>query len=288
MNKYAGEIKLIECRLDELTRYSSCSYEKLLEAQRYSIMAGGKHLRGLILVKTAQLGKNGAEYALDAACALEMVHTYSLIHDDLPEMDNDDMRRGKPTCHIAYGADMALLAGDALLTKAFSVIANIRGISERARLDCIEALAAACGEHGMLAGQAIDKLSENRSIDIELLRQLHSRKTADMFRAAVKMGCITGGVDDDTACKLDDVMLLLGLAFQIKDDLLDVTSDSDHLGKPVKSDLKSGKSTFVSLIGKEQSERLLREYSDRAKSISEQICAPFFTELCDYFINRTK
>ena len=137
MNKYIGLIKKISSRLEELTHYEKCSYDVLLEAQHYSITAGGKHLRGLILLETAKLGGAQAETVLDFACAMELVHTYSLIHDDLPEMDNDYLRRGKPTCHVKFGADIALLAGDALLTKAFSVIVGNRFFSDHKKTECV-------------------------------------------------------------------------------------------------------------------------------------------------------
>ncbi len=287
MNKYIGLTENISSRLEELTRYKSCSYETLLEAERYSVTAGGKHLRGLILIETAKLGGAKADTALDFACALEMVHTYSLIHDDLPEMDNDELRRGKPTCHVKFGADIALLAGDALLTKAFSVIASNIFFSERKKSECIRILADACGEHGMLAGQAIDKLSENKKIDFDSLCELHSKKTACMFCAAVQMGCLLGDVSAETEKELLKVMRSLGLAFQIKDDILDVTSESSVIGKPVKSDEKSLKSTFVSLLGIDKSRELLENIASDIKSNPIIVECPFFAELADFFVNRT-
>ena len=288
MNKYNDTIKLLSSRLDELTRFSNCSYDKLLEAERYSVTAGGKHLRGLILLETAKMGKISSEAAIDYACALEMVHTYSLIHDDLPEMDNDNMRRGLPTCHVKYGTDMALLAGDALLTKAFSVIASDTNFSDDKKIECIRILADACGEHGMLAGQTIDKLSENTQIDYERLVELHSRKTADMFCAAVKIGCVLGNIPNDIEAVLTDAMNSLGLIFQIRDDILDVISDSKVLGKPVNSDEKSGKSTFVSLLGQDKSQALLEKLMSEAKQKIALSGNSFFLDLADFFVSRTK
>lgn len=288
MNRYTDTVKLISARLEELSHYDFCSYEKLLEAQKYSLTSGGKHLRGLILMQTAALGGVDADVSLDFACALEMVHTYSLIHDDLPEMDNDDIRRGKPTCHIKFGTDIALLAGDALLTKAFSVISKAKGSSLDAKLKCVEILADSSGEHGMLAGQAIDKISENISIDINLLEELQARKTGDMFVAAIKMGCILGNVDFETEKSLIEYMRHLGIAFQIKDDILDVTSSLNILGKPVGSDAASNKATFVTLLGLEEAQLQLENKLKLAKSSVLKIDEPFYTILADYFGSRTK
>lgn len=287
MNKYIGLIKKISSRLEELTHYEKCSYDVLLEAQHYSITAGGKHLRGLILLETAKLGGAQAETVLDFACAMELVHTYSLIHDDLPEMDNDYLRRGKPTCHVKFGADIALLAGDALLTKAFSVIVGNRFFSDHKKTECIRILADACGEHGMLAGQTIDKLSENKRIDFDSLCELHYKKTACMFCAAVQMGCVLGDISADTEKELLKIMNSLGLAFQIKDDILDVTSQSSIIGKPVNSDEKSLKSTFVSLLGIDKSHEMLKNIATDIKNNPIIVEYPFFAELTDFFVNRT-
>lgn len=288
MNNYKDEIELISQRLDRLTQFESCSYDKLLEAERYSVTAGGKHLRGLILLETAKLGGVSTEKSVDYACALEMVHTYSLIHDDLPEMDNDDLRRGIPTCHVKYGEALALLAGDALLTKAFSVIASNRDFTDNKKIECIRVLSDFCGEHGMLAGQTIDKLSENKIIDEKTLIQLNLRKTADMFCAAVRMGAVLADIDSKTEAELIKGMNALGLAFQIKDDILDVTSSSDCIGKPVKSDEKCRKSTFISLKGIENSRELLNSLIEEAKAAPVFKDNRFFYDLAEFFANRTK
>lgn len=288
MNKYSNDIRLITDRLYELTGFKECSYDKLLDAQRYSVTAGGKHLRGLILLESAKLGGVSECKALDYACALEMVHTYSLIHDDLPEMDNDELRRGVPTCHIKYGTAAALLAGDALLTKAFEIMAQNAEFSCEKRIKCIQILSAACGEHGMLAGQMIDKLSENKAISYEQLTELHKRKTSAMFCAAIQMGAALSDLSPEMTDELTRMMELLGIAFQIKDDILDITSDSATLGKPINSDLKCSKSTFVSVLGIEKSELLLKEIIDDVKSIRIISDNSFFSDLADFFINRTK
>lgn len=288
MNRYNDIVNLISARLDELTQFDNCSYSKLLEAERYSLTAGGKHLRGLLLIKTAMLGNVDTRCALDFACALEMVHTYSLIHDDLPEMDNDDLRRGKPTCHIKFGADVALLAGDALLTKAFSVIAANRFFSDSVKIRCISILADACGEHGMLAGQIIDKVSENCEIDYEKLCELQQRKTGDMFKAAIKLGCCIAGLELKYEVALNNYVENLGLAFQIKDDILDVESCAEALGKPVYSDEKCNKSTFVSIFGLDKAKQILKDKIADAKMAVNNIDDPFFILLADYFADREK
>ncbi len=288
MNRYSDTVKLITLRLEQIMSYDKCGYDTLLEAEKYSVTAGGKHLRGLILLETAKYGGITADNAVDFACAVEMVHTYSLIHDDLPEMDDDDLRRGMPTCHKKFGTAIALLAGDALLTKAFSVISNDSNFDCDKKIECIRILSNACGEHGMLAGQTMDKLSENKQIDIQTLTDLHNRKTTDMFCAAVKMGCVLGNIPHYIRDQLVKGMSILGLAFQIKDDILDITSDTESLGKPVKSDQKCNKSTFVSTIGLEKSCALLDRLVSDTKMIPVFQNTPFFNELANFFINRKK
>ncbi len=288
MNKYKDIINLISERLDEISDYSECSYSDLLRAQKYSLTAGGKHLRGLILIKCAMLGGADINSVIDYACALEFVHTYSLVHDDLPEMDNDDLRRGKPTCHKKFGADIALLAGDALLTKAFNIIACDNNFDNDIKIDVIRLLTQKSGEHGMLAGQVIDKQSENKIINKQLLCELQQRKTGDLFRCAVLIGCRLGNVDCETQNNLLKYIDNLGLAFQIKDDILDVTSSEDVLGKPINSDDKCSKSTFVSLFGLETAKNILNEKISIAKQSICDIDDPFFETLADYFVKREK
>ncbi len=286
MNKYKHLINLISDHLDKLTRFSDCEYSNLLDAERYSITSGGKHLRGLIVLQCAMLNSVDVNKALDFACAVEMVHTYSLIHDDLPDMDNDDLRRGKPTCHKVYGNDIALLAGDALLTKAFSVIANT-DFDDTVKINCIKVLSDACGEHGMLAGQVIDKNNENKDCTIDVVNLLHDKKTGKMFEASVKIGCLLANVDNKTKNNLVEYIKLLGLAFQVKDDILDVTSTAEALGKPINSDQKSTKSTYVSILGVEKSKDVLNQLVLDAKKYIEDINNQFFFDLADYFLNRS-
>ncbi len=288
MNKYNEITKLISERLEKISDFDCCNYSKLLEAQKYSLTAGGKHLRALILIKCAMLGGVSVESVIDFACAVEMVHTYSLIHDDLPEMDNDDLRRGKPTCHKKYGQAIALLAGDALLTKAFGIIASNTYFSDDVKLKCIGILSDKSGEHGMLAGQTIDKCSENMQISASRLEELHARKTGDMFIASVMIGCELGKLSVKITSNLIEYIKLLGIAFQIKDDILDVVSTTDVLGKPTNSDDKCEKSTFVSVYGLEQAQEILNEKIASAIDIAKNFNDNFFVELAEYFLKRNK
>lgn len=288
MNKYTFITQKVSEHLDRISDYTPSLYSILGEAQKYSLTAGGKHLRGLILCKCAMLGGCDISAVLDYACALEMVHTYSLIHDDLPEMDNDDLRRGKPTCHVKYGTDIALLAGDALLTKAFNIIALNKNFSDSVKIKCIKILSECCGENGMLAGQVIDKQFEGCSISAEQLDQLHQRKTGDMFLAAVSIGCTLGNIPSEIESELKEYIFNLGSAFQIKDDILDVLSSSEVLGKPIDSDKKAFKSTYVSLFGIEKAESILNERIDNALKIARKFNDEFFADLAVYFSKRIK
>lgn len=289
MLKYQALINKINLRLDELSDYDkNLSYNNLLQAEKYALTAGGKHLRGLIVLMCASLGNIDPDDALDIACAVEMVHTYSLVHDDLPDIDNDDIRRGKPTCHKVFGNDIAIFTGDALLTKAFNIIACNKKFSSDIKIKCIEILSNCCGEHGMLAGQVIDKNCENTNATIDMINELHARKTGDMFYASVAIGCALGGVDKSITNKLTGYISYLGLAFQVKDDILDVTADEAVLGKPINSDKDCQKSTYVTIYGVEKSQQILIELIKKSKDCIKDINCDFFFELADYFENRVK
>ena len=288
MNNYFDIINTISFRLNQISDFSDSNYNSLLSAEKYSLTSGGKHLRGLIVVQCAMLGGVDISKSIDYACALEMIHTYSLVHDDLPEMDNDDLRRGKPTCHKKFGADIALLAGDALLTKAFNVVANDKNFNSDVKVDIVRILSEKSGEHGMLAGQTIDKECENKNVTETLLCELQQRKTGKLFEAAVEIGCKLGNVDSKIKNILIEYIGYLGLAFQIKDDILDVSSSEEVLGKPINSDNKCCKSTFISVYGLEKSKEIMKAKIEAAKRLVINIDAPFFTELADYFVKREK
>lgn len=235
----------------------------MLEAMRYSLQNGGKRIRPVLTLEFCELCGGEPSSALAFACALEMVHTYSLIHDDLPCMDNDDMRRGKPSSHIKFGQANALLAGDALLTLAFETVAGAPLPADSIAKACA-VLARAAGMRGMIAGQVMDIANEGRSASLEGIKMTDRLKTGAMIIAAGELGCIAAGACDSSLAAAREYCEDIGLAFQIVDDILDVTSSNDVLGKPVGSDSENNKSTYVSLLGLEQSRRLAFELSERA------------------------
>ena len=224
-------------------------------AMRYSISVGGKRIRPVLLLESCRLCGGAIESALPFACALEMIHTYSLIHDDLPCMDNDDLRRGKPSCHKQFGEATALLAGDALLTHAFAVCAESPFAKEHPdrALQAVGLLSSLAGTAGMIGGQEIDLASEGKQIPLERLREMDAKKTGALIRAACEIGAVLAGGSDAQKTSLAAYAENLGQAFQIVDDILDVEGDTATLGKPVGSDEASEKSTYVSLLGLERS-----------------------------------
>lgn len=234
------------------------------EAMKYSLLAGGKRLRPILLMATAEaVGANGYDY-LHAACGLEMIHTYSLIHDDLPCMDNDDYRRGRLTNHKVFGEAMALLAGDGLLTLAFEVMLEQRNVKPSVLVEVVHETAMCAGNFGMVGGQALDLDAENRQISAKELKTLHEGKTGAMFIAAVRGGAHLAGATDEQLLALTHFAELVGLAFQIQDDILDVTSTEEELGKPIGSDEKNHKSTYVSLYGLETAKKMAEETTQEA------------------------
>ena len=231
---------------------------RLLQAMRYSTLAGGKRIRPLLTLATAAcVGGGDSTNAVVPACALEYIHTYSLIHDDLPGMDNDVLRRGKPTCHVAFDEATAILAGCGLLTHAFHLLANAPGLATDVRLAIVTATADAAGAKGMLAGQSVDLLntggasSNLAQLDEPQLQALHAAKTGALIRAAVRVGALAGGCSSSAKllAQLDDFACCIGLGFQVADDLLNVTSDASRLGKAVGSDAALGKNTYPALLG---------------------------------------
>jgi len=247
-------------------------------AIRYSLFAGGKRLRPVLALASAEAVGGRAEDALPAAAALEMIHTYSLIHDDLPAMDNDDLRRGKPTSHVVFGEAIAILAGDALLTHAFHVLAtaaSTNGTPETSegerRLRAVSLLAEAAGMNGMIGGQVIDIESQGRGVDEKTLDQIHQKKTGALMEVAARLGAVMGGGEDDQIETLGGFGREVGLAFQIVDDLLDVEGDAATLGKSAGKDLKAGKATYPSVHGLENARSRARTLAQRASDL----VAPF-------------
>jgi geranylgeranyl diphosphate synthase type II len=260
----------------------------IYEAMRYSLFAGGKRLRPILMWESAKLCGGRWETVKPFACAMEMIHTYSLIHDDLPAMDNDDLRRGKPTNHIKFGEDIAILAGDALLNKAFETVSSAEYDNNARAIKAISVLSASSGSEGMVGGQVVDLESEDKEITLEQLRYIHSLKTGALIRSSCVIGGILAGADDNVVNALDDFALNLGIAFQIRDDILDVIGDTNELGKPIGSDAEIGKNTYVSLLGIDKSNELVDEYSKKAKSALQSFGsdADFLIRLTEYLISR--
>lgn len=263
---------------------------RLAESMEYSLTAGGKRLRPILLMAAADAAGGHGEDYLTSACAVEMIHTYSLIHDDLPAMDDDDYRRGKLTNHKVYGAGLATLAGDALLTMAFELLARQQGVPAETMLRVVREISGAAGANGMVGGQALDLASEGKHIDMDTLRRMHMAKTGALFRASVRSGAILGGADETQLAALTEYAEAFGLAFQITDDILDVTGDAAAIGKPVGSDERNHKSTYVTLTSLEEAKRLAREAADRAHEALAPLGgkAAFLDELAEYLVTRDR
>ena len=260
-------------------------YGRLQEAMNYSLLAGGKRVRPVLAMAVCEAMGGDRRLALPLGCALELVHTYSLIHDDLPCMDDDDLRRGRPTCHRVYGEAMAVLAGDALQAEAFRLIASAEGLTGEQRAQAALALASACGGEGMVAGQVLDM--DQLAGDEASLRRLCDLKTGALLRAAAALGCIAASASQEQRAQAEAYAGHLGLAFQVRDDMLDVTADQAELGKPVGSDREAGKRTFVDLLGLTGCEALVAEETRRAKeAVSRFPGREFLLALADTLADR--
>ncbi len=253
----------IDDQLAAYSRFPSSCPERLGDAIRYCLLAPGKRLRPLIVLLANEACCGRVESALGAACAVEMIHTYSLVHDDLPAMDDDTMRRGRPTCHIQFDEATAILVGDALLTQAFEILATDVQPAETA-LRCTQVLATAAGSCHLIGGQAADLAAENRQLTIDELESIHVRKTAALFSAAAYMGGATAGADATQTAHLSEFGRLFGLSFQIVDDLLDVHGRPNDLGKQTQKDQQRGKSTYPQLVGDAASRDKARRLIDQA------------------------
>ena len=281
---------LVEAQLVKELNEANPLDKTLCESMKYSLMAGGKRLRPILVMAAADaVGAKGTDY-LTTGCAMEMIHTYSLIHDDLPAMDDDAYRRGKPTNHMVYGAGMATLAGDALLTLAFEVMLRQQGASAETLVQVVREISTAAGPDGMVGGQALDMESEDTQISMETMKNIHLGKTGALFRAAIRSGAILGGASEEALEALTVYADNFGLAFQITDDILDVIGDEAVIGKPVGSDEKNHKSTYVTLTSLEEAQKLAQEAVDTAidalKIFGEE--ADFLRELVAYLVKRNK
>ncbi len=281
---------LVEDALLKELREDEALDATLATSMKYSLMAGGKRLRPILLMAAADaVGAKGEQF-ITTGCALEMIHTYSLIHDDLPAMDNDDYRRGKLTNHKVYGDGMAVLAGDALLTLAFEVMLRQKGVDASVLAQVVREISTAAGPNGMVGGQAIDLESEGKRIDMETLRKMHMGKTGALFKAALRSGAILGGATKEQLAALTTYAEDFGLAFQITDDILDVVGDEAVIGKPVGSDEKNHKSTYVTLTSLEEAQKLAQDTVDHAVKALQDFGpeADFLRQLVEFLINRKK
>ena len=256
---------------------------------RYSLEAGGKRIRPVLVLEFCRIFGGSEEQAIAAACAIEMVHTFSLIHDDLPEMDNDDYRRGKPSCHKAFGHAVALQAGDALLTEAFAVILRDPILEPEMKVELLQILTAATGAAGMVGGQAFDLESEgNKSIGLDGLKLLHRMKTGVIFEAAINLAAILGDATEKQRRIFDTYALQMGLTFQITDDILDFTGDEQTLGKPVGSDARNNKATYVTIFSLPEARRMAEQAAAEAVKAVQPLGdgAWFLRDLVTYMLTR--
>ena len=261
----------------------------LAEAMRYSLLAGGKRIRPLLVLEFCRIAGGDVEKALPVACAIEMLHTYSLIHDDLPCMDNDELRRGKPTNHMVYGECTATLAGDALQAEAFGTILRC-DLPPAVKANCAEILASAVGLDGMCGGQFLDMSWEGRALTEQELSEINIRKTGALLVAACQMGVAAAGGSELMLAAAGHYGSAIGMAFQIRDDMLDVLSTAEELGKPIGSDLEENKNTYMVLMGREGCEKTIAKLTDFAKNVLDEAFedTAFLKELADALSTRDK
>lgn len=288
--EWQERVEIIESALVEHLGEAAALDKKLVESMKYSLTAGGKRLRPILLMASADaVGGRGLDF-LPVACGIEMIHTYSLIHDDLPAMDNDDYRRGKLTNHKVFGDDIAILAGDGLLTQSFEVMLRQTGVSPEVLVQVVREMSVAAGPNGMVGGQAMDQQAEGKHIPMEDLRRLHMGKTGALFKAAIRCGAILAGANEEQLAKLTTYAECFGLAFQITDDILDVVGDEAEIGKPVGSDQRNNKSTYVTLTSLEEARRLAQETVDEGVAALEGFGeeAVFLQDLLKSMLTRKK
>ena len=255
--------KLVDSSLENYLETDSGCPETLRQAMLYSLMSNGKRLRPVLVLAAADVCGGNIEQAMPAACAVEMIHTYSLIHDDLPAMDDDDLRRGQPSCHVKFDEATAILAGDALIPLAFEILSKDIQPESNA-IQCIRELSSAAGACNLVGGQSDDLRLQNEEIDLSMLEAIHRRKTGALFTASLRMGCICAGGTDQQLESLTTYGENLGLAFQVTDDLLDLFGEEAKIGKRVGKDTALGKRTYPDLIGVDASRKLAVELRDQA------------------------
>lgn len=261
---YQEKCKIIDKMLTKLVASEKAYPPIIFEAMGYSLFAGGKRLRPIMLMAAADaVGGRGIDY-LNMACGLEMIHTYSLIHDDLPAMDDDDYRRGKLTSHKVFGEGMAILAGDGLLTAAFTTMLSQSAVDPTIVVKVVREISTAAGAYGMIGGQVIDLTSEGKTIDLQTVQLMHQGKTGALFQAALRSGAQLAGAKEWQVAALTEYAQQFGLAFQITDDILDVVGSQDKIGKPVGSDAKNNKATYVTLYSLEEARIMAQAAVDQA------------------------
>ena len=284
--RYAEYLKKIESDLSGLFTKEQ-SWADLYDSMRYSILAGGKRIRPVLTLEFARIAGGDWEKAVPVGCALELVHTYSLIHDDLPCMDDDDLRRGKPTNHKVYGETLAVLAGDALQSEAYRLILTAPGLTAQQRVDCALILAEAAGADGMVAGQVLDTLHAPKTE--KELEEVHALKTGAMIAGSCMLGVAAAGGSGELLAAAREYALSLGLAFQIRDDMLDVCGDAATFGKPIGSDREEGKVTYVDLLGLEGCAKKVEECTRKAiAAVAPYDADGFLTELAQSLAQRNK
>jgi len=280
----------IDQALDQFLPPETVEPVRLHQAMRYSLFASGKRIRPVLCLASAEAVNGTVEPALIPAASVEILHTYTLIHDDLPAMDNDVLRRGRPTCHIAFDEATAILAGDALLTLAFEILCDAKCQPPYTPVDLIRELAQAAGSTGVIGGQMADMEGENKTLSIDQLLYIHTHKTGDLIRAAVRLGAMTAGATPDQLNALTTYAEKIGLAFQIADDLLNATASSDQLGKSSGTDADAGKMTYVAAYGidgaRQRSTTLIEEAKSEVHALPGDI-TPLHA-LADYVISRRK
>jgi geranylgeranyl diphosphate synthase type II len=289
-NMYMGQrAKMIDAALDQSV---PMQYPEVIhESMRYSLLAGGKRVRPALCLAACELVGGSIDQAMPTACALEMIHTMSLIHDDLPSMDNDDFRRGKPTNHKVYGEEIAILAGDALLSLAFEYIAReTKGVDAQRVLQVIVEVGKSVGSEGLVGGQVVDIKSEGDSnVGLDTLKYIHEHKTAALLESAVVSGAILGGASQEDVDRLRKYSRDIGLAFQVVDDILDITATTEELGKTAGKDLAVAKTTYPSLVGLEKSKEIANQLIEEAKAqlstYDSDKAAPLYA-LAEYIKNR--
>ena len=280
----------VEKTIDDLLKTGDGPERKLVDAMRYSALGGGKRIRPFLVVESAKLFEVSPRSALRAAAAVEMVHCYSLVHDDLPAMDDDELRRGRATCHIEYDEATAILAGDALLTKAFEVLADPATHQDaNVRSELVLALAKAAGDHGMVGGQMLDLVAEDHKLDMPEITRLQRMKTGELIAVSCESGGILGKALPSARHALHAYAHDIGLAFQIADDLLDIEGSEEEVGKKTGKDEAAGKATFVSLLGieraREQAELLSRQAMEHLEIFGKK--SDLLKELADFIIRRS-